>query len=395
VASSCGRSVSAHSVLGHEGVRQALVSAHGQGVLPGALLLHGTRGVGKQHLALWLARLTVCEAPEDGPCDRCGPCRMAGGLEHPDIHWYFPLERPKNASGDRLVDALETARHQRLAEYRADSLRPSWSDEVQGLYLGTVRNIRARAHKRPTMAPGQVFVIGQAESLVPQEASPEAANALLKLLEEPPGDSRFILTSSEPGLLLPTIRSRTVPLHVGALTKAQVALFLHEHTNVDDKISDWAATLSMGSPGRALGFLPDDDGERGPLEALRRRAFDLVMAATEGGVSAGYSTAISFPPSGARRLLDLFAFVEEWLRDLGATAAGAEDRVFNLDALSHLQKHVRARSISAVHVPTAFAAVERARELARGNVNPQLVVSGLVREMRRAFSTNSSPTGVR
>lgn len=374
-----------HPLEGHLDIRRALARAHAAGVLPGALLLHGPRGIGKQQIALWLARLTVCKQPgAEGPCDACGPCRMALSLEHPDIHWYFPLPRPKGASGDRLADALETARHAELAEIRARSVRPSWSEDIRAIYLGAVANIRARAAKRPTMAEGPVFIVGQAEMLVPQEASQEAANALLKLLEEPPGSARFILTSSEPGMLLPTIRSRTVPLHVPPLSRDEVRAFLTEHAAIDPATARWAADLAQGSPGRALAFLPEDD-ELGPLEGLRRGAFDLVVAATSKDVSAGYAVAIGFPPSGARRLIDLFTFVEEWLRDLAAAAAGADQLVINRDALDRLRKHVDAAQIAAVRVPEGFTAVERARELARGNVNPQLVVSGLVRDLRRAL----------
>ena len=376
-------------MIGHEDVRSALSNAFSAGVLPSSLLLHGPRGVGKQHLALWLARLTVCERPEGGPCDSCGPCRMALSHEHPDIHWFFPLARPKGVSGDKLVDALEHARHQELAERRTRPLRPSWSDEVQGLYLGTVRNIRSRASKRPTMAQGPVFIVGQAELLVPQEASPEAANALLKLLEEPPGAARFVLTSSDPGLLLPTIRSRTVPLHVAPLPHEQVRSFLTDTAGVDAKVADWATALGQGSPGRAMGFLPED-GEPGPLETLRRRAFDLLMAATANDIATGYGVAIGFPPAGARRLIDLFTFVEEWLRDLAATASGADESIFNRDALEKLQTHVRATGLRAEAVSRAFSAVERARELARGNVNPQLVVSGLLRDLRTAMHPHST-----
>lgn len=381
--------MSLHPLVGHEGVRETLANAHARHTLPSSLLLHGARGVGKQHLALWLARLLVCLEPSSGPCERCGPCRMASSLEHPDIHWYFPLPRPKNASGDRLVDALEEARLETLAEVRAQSVRPSHFDEVRGIYVGTVRNLRSRAHKRPTMAQGPIFIVGDAEFLVPQEASPEAANALLKLLEEPPGGARFILTSSEPGLLLPTIRSRTVPLHIGAVPEQDVAGFLREHAGADAKISAWAAALSRGSVGRALGFLPED-GELGPLESIRRQAFDLVVAATAKQASEGYSLALRFPPAGARKLLPLFAFVEEWLRDLAAAAADADDLVFNRDALERLKKHVAHAEIRAVDVPVAFSYVEAAREFARGNVNPQLVVNGLMRDLRASLVERAS-----
>lgn len=379
-----------HDLIGHEELRATLARAHASETLPAALLLHGPRGVGKQRLALWLAQLTVCNSPtSDGPCETCGPCRMTRSLEHPDVHWYFPLPRPKAASREKLIDALEAARFQELAELRERSLAPSWSDDVRGIYLGIVTNLRRRASRRPTMAEGPVFIVGQAELLVPQEASPEAANALLKLLEEPPGQARFILTSSEPGMLLPTIRSRTVPVHVPALPRETVLSFLGEHFELEVKTSAWAARLSQGSPGRAMAFLPDGS-DPGPLESLRRRAFEIVTGATAPSPAAGYRLSASFPPARARQLIDLFTFVEEWLRDLAAAAAGADDLVINHDALSRLKKHADGAGIIPSRVPDAFPAVERARELARGNVNPQLVVSGLVRDLRRVLLDTSA-----
>ena len=251
-----------HPVVGHQDVLQVLAQAHARGSLPSTLLLHGPKGVGKQRVALWLAQLLVCEAPSaDGPCQSCPSCRMALGVEHPDLHWYFPIARPKGVSGERLVGALEDARMKALAERRAEPLRASYDDELRGLYLGVVRNIRARAHLRPTMAEGQIFIVGDAELLVPQESSPEAANALLKLLEEPPGASRFILTSSEPGRLLATIRSRTVPLHLAPPNTDEVEAFLINSVSAEPDVAAWAALLSQGAIGRALGFSAGRRGE--------------------------------------------------------------------------------------------------------------------------------------
>ena len=374
-------SVSLHAVVGHEEARASLANAHKKRILPAALLLHGARGVGKQRVALWLAQLLVCERPQLlEPCGSCPACRMATGLEHPD-------------TGDKLVDALEQARLDEIAELRIRPLRASHSDDVRGLYLGTVRNLRSRAHMRPVMAPGPVFIIGEAERLVPQESSPEAANALLKLLEEPPGDTRFILTSSEPGRLLPTIRSRTVPLHLSPLPRSTVAKFLEQEDAVDAKKASWAAALAQGSPGRALGFLPDGD-ERGPLERLRRRAFELVAAALNPGASEGYGLALAFPPAGARGLVDLFEFVEEWLRDLAAVASGASSAVLNHDALSELERRVGEAKIAPFAAARAFGSVERARELAWANVNPQLVVGGLIHDLRKALRAGSTDGAV-
>ena len=378
-------SLSLHAIQGHERERAALVSAHARGVLPAALLFHGPRGIGKQRLALWLAQLLVCERPEQGPCDACASCRMAVSLEHPDLHWYFPLPRPKNAAGDRLADALEEARLEELAAIREAPLRSSHSEEVRGLYVGTVKSIRAEAHKRPVMARGPVFIVGDAELLVPQESSPEAANAMLKLLEEPPGGARFILTTSESGRLPATIPSRTVSLHLAPLPVPDVAAFLERHASIDPKSAVWAAGLSQGSIGRALGFLPDGD-ESGPLEILRRRAFEIVVAATAQRASEAHVLALGFPPAGGRGLVELFGFAEEWLRDLAAVAAGARSAVLNRDTLADLDRIVVQAGLGSFQVASAFGRVERARELTLANVNPQLVIGGLVRELRRALA---------
>lgn len=382
-------------MIGHEAARAALSRAFRAGMLPTALLVHGGRGVGKQRVALWIAQMHVCERPAEAPCDACRACRMALSLEHPDVHWYFPLPRPKKSGGpEQLADALEEARQEALAELREQPLRPAPADEMRALYLGTVRNIRARAHMRPSTASGPVFIVGEAELLVPQEASQEAANALLKLLEEPPGGARFILTSSEPGALLPTIRSRTVPLHLGRLSDDQVAELLTREGGTDAKTARWAAALAHGAPGRALGFL-SDDGEPGPLEVLRRRALELVTIAADPDPSRAHAFALRFPPAGARKLLDLFAFVEEWLRDLGAVAVGSTAHVMNRDSMKRLEQLAARPGLVPEGVPEAFDAVARARELARGNVNPQLVVSGLVRELRGALIGRGAAGAVR
>lgn len=381
--------MSLHPLVGHEEVRRTLAHARRSGGIPASMLVHGPRGVGKQRLALWVGQLMLCEAPsEDGPCGSCRPCRLAASIEHPDLHLYFPLPRPKGVSGDRLADALEAARIDALAEIRQQPLRPSHGDELRGLYLGLIRTLRRRAHVRPTMSAAQVFILADAELLVPQESSPEAANALLKLLEEPPEGTVFILTSSEPGRLLPTIRSRTVPLHLAPLPTDEVASFLTRVAGVEAEPARRAAQLSQGSIGRALGFLPDGDGP-GPLEDLRQRALGLVEAALQPAHAPAYAAALTFPPAGARSLLDLFAFVEACLRDVAAVTCSADHRVVSQDAIPRMRKLVERAGLEGADIAAALRIVEEAREMARGNVNPQLIVSDLLGRLHETLGTDA------
>ena len=368
---------------GHDALRASLGRALDRDALPATVLIHGTPGCGKQSLALWLARARLCTGGANRPCDRCGSCRLALRLEHPDIHWYFPLPRPRRVHGPaRLAEALEAARHERLAEFRRQPLRAEGSDEVKGIYLAAVVTLRHQAHKRPAMSDEQFFVVGDAEHLVPQEASPEAANALLKLLEEPPDGTRFILTSGKPGSLLDTVRSRALPIHLPPLPTKEVAGFLEEHCGADREAARSAAVLSQGSIGAALGHL-DREGFHADQ---RSSALDLLRIATGGKRAEAFKAALKCAPAGARGLLDLLGALQLWIRDLGAAGLGQDQRVINADELPYLRDTAGRLKLTPERIARAVGQVERARMLALGNVNPQLFIGTLLLELEETLN---------
>jgi DNA polymerase-3 subunit delta' len=383
-----------HAVWGHEALKASLARSVRAGTLPATLLLYGARGAGKQRLALWLAQLVLCESTNDrGPCGSCRACRLALRVEHPDLHWYFPLPRPTGASSpEKLADALETARGEALAAFREKPLRYLHETEPQAIYLAAAQSLRRRALRRPSEGETQLFIIGDAESLVPQEASPEAANALLKLLEEPPPGSRFLLTSSEPGELLPTIRSRALPLHVPGLRREEVERFLVEVCRAERDQAVLAARLSHGCIGRALGFLPQEDGEPGALERIRRESLDLLEAALAPNPAEGFRRALEQRARAARALRELLDSLESWLRDLAATLVGGPDAVLNVDRSELLRSFASRLTRDPAASSRALAALDESRLLARGNVNPQLLIAGLVSALRGALL--AEPAGV-
>lgn len=371
-------------VTGHREVRLALARTAARGELPNSLLFHGPAGIGKQRLALWLAQLLLCERPGDDPCGGCRPCHLASRLEHPDLHWFFPMPRPKGASADRLSDALEDARSAELAARRAEPLRPSLPIGLAGIYLAQVQTMIRIASARPAMGSRKLFVVGDAELLVPQEASPEAANALLKLLEEPPADTTLVLTASDPELLLPTIRSRLLPVRIRPLPASEAARYLVEHGDVDPERAAWAATLASGSIGRALGFLPNGT-EPGALDDIRAQGKALLEAALDPSGVGRLALAHAESPAGARAAFsDALESLTLWLRDLAAAASGAEDAVLNRDALDWLRGAAR-RVPGAEGVPDAIRAVEETIQLTQLNINPQLATAALLGRVRAAL----------
>ena len=345
------------SLYGHAHVRERLLEALASGRLPASLLLQGPAGVGKQRLALWLGSAVLCEAP-GRPCGVCQSCRYCADLAHPDLHWIFPRPRLKDA------DASHQDVRQDYAEAIAERVaagglypRPSGSE---GIYVVAVRSIVHRAGISPAIARRKVFVVGDAERMVPQESSPEAANAFLKLLEEPPADTTIILTSSEPGALLPTIRSRVVSVRVAPLREPEMRAFLADPLVAKaldaDSLPSATSTLEManGAPGELLA-----GGERNAAVAGARK---ILEAAESGDRAAALRVAFAQGASGARgRFTDTLDALAVLLHDrTRARVAGGDERAAERSA-------------------RAIDAVERARELASGNVSPNLVTANLFR----------------
>jgi DNA polymerase III subunit delta' len=385
-------------LIGHEEIRGILASALARGQLPGSLLFHGPAGIGKQRLGLWLAQLMVCEtaaaaprAPAAEPCGVCTPCKAVLKLQHPDVHWFFPLQRPKVSGGqDKMGDALEEARAEELVHRRAHPFRATTPSETVGIFVAHVQTLRRLAMSRPAMAQRKIFIIGDAENLVPQEASPEAANALLKVLEEPPADTTFILTAADPESLLPTIKSRVLPIRVQQLPVDVVERALIEHAQADAKQARVAARLSQGSIGRALAFLPVD-GEPGGLEALRQDARALLAAATSPNAVPRLTAAHGMAPSGARgAFLDTLDFLTLWVRDLAAAAEGADDLIVNADATKWLRELATRQPAAARGSAQAVHDIEATRSLTTFNINPQLALAALLTQLSRSLANGKS-----
>ena len=389
---------------GQEDLLRRLAGAVAGRRLPQSLLVHGPEGVGKRSLALWVARALQCdvgEAPDipappeagDAPCEACRNCRMAARLEHPDIHLHFPMPRPKQAgSRAKLREAIEAQRHERLALLREDLHVRLDPDAVTGLYVAAVENIRDQASRRPSMARRSVFVIEDAERMVPQSASPEAANAFLKLLEEPPPFAYIVLTSGRPDALLPTIRSRTVPLRVAPLSTDRVAAYLAEHLGVrDDSQARAVARRSAGAVYRARALV---DAEANEFEAA---ADGLLAAALDGTPQARYRAASRYSARGARGELEpALEALRMRLRDMLCVAAGATEVSLDLDRAKMAGRSGTPGAHGTGGGPTegavldALAAVDAAMEGVGRNLNPQATTALLLEEMSAAFTGRST-----
>jgi DNA polymerase-3 subunit delta' len=212
------------------------------------------------------------------------------------------------------------------------------------------------------MGTRKIFIVGDAERMVPQEGADMAANAFLKLLEEPPADTTIILTSSEPGALLPTIRSRVVAVRVPLLPDADVRAFV-ENLEVKKALDKEGKSgtaervrAAAGAPGRLLTGAGD---AKATMNARR-----IIDAATSARRAVVYSTAVSQGAAGARGgFTDTLDALVELLGERARDALHRKDQA------------------SAASASKAVDAVLQAQTYASGNVSPQIIAAKLIRDL--------------
>lgn len=348
-------------LYGHGSLRKRLAASAAAGRLPSSLLLHGPARIGKQRLALWLAQLLLCSA-EDRPCGQCQHCRYMGELQHPDLHWFFPRPRLKDSDPD--PDDVRDDYRETIAERVSEGGLYESPSGSEGIFIAAVRSLTRDAVLAPALAARKIFIIGDAERMVSQEGADQAANALLKLLEEPPTGTFFVLTSSEPAALLPTIRSRVAAVRVPRLTEKDVADFLLDPFVraylKKAKRSDPRADLLGGTPGRVL----DESEDAQAITAARR-----MLEAAASRSPERFSLALTRGVSNARgAFTDSLDALTVLLSERTREAVSRDDR------------------LKAARLAAAADLVEIAKERAGGNVNPQLITAKLVLDLSEHLS---------
>ena len=300
--------------------------------LPHALLLHGPVGVGKLGLAERFAQLLLCEAGEgrSEPCGKCEACRWFAAGSHPDVRFVEP---------EAIARSLPEAEPE---EKGAPKRKPSIEiriDQVRA--LTDFLNVGSHRGRR------RVAIVHPAEHM-----NTVTANALLKGLEEPPGNAMFLLVSHRPSRLLPTIRSRCVPVPVPLPQPAAARTWLQaQGVREPDR---WLA-YAGGSPRQALEFSTGELGERLAailtalksgefaalaaldtreevellVDALQKHALDEVLAAS--GAPRRYGVGPAGPAGDARQWL---AYARALGRSRGLARHPLNPRLFVADLLA-------------------------------------------------------------
>ena len=246
-------------IIGQEEVKQQLRQAVRDGRIPHAQLFTGISGVGKLPLALAYAQYIACpNRTDEDSCGTCPTCLQYQKLQHPDLHFAFPIV--KGDAGDVCDDFMDKFRLMILSQPYFDIddwYRYLGVETKQGMIYEKESGEILRKLSLKSFGDGyKVMIIW-----LPEKMHVACANKLLKLLEEPPMKTVFLLISEQPELLLTTIVSRTQEVRVPRLTEAEIAeVLLRDHSDVSPSLAADIAHMSSGSYLTALKVVDENEG---------------------------------------------------------------------------------------------------------------------------------------
>ena len=329
-------------------IREMLVT----GRVPGSLMFAGPEGVGKRTLAMMLAKALVCEHGPADFCDACPRCRKAEQM--------FAAAREDLA---RRRDIKEAARRvEGLVYFDLQLIEPL----TKFILTEQIRQLRAVAYTRPFEFPRRVFIVDEAQTIHWQ-----AADLLLKVLEEPPESTSFILVCPNAYELRPTIRSRCSRITFQPLEETVIRELLQREKHLSESHQVLGARVAGGSVGRALAFDPAEyTRQRQPwvdfLEAAARRGAPGAASDTRALLDAARALA-----EGREHFTETLKIGYSLLADLLQVLEDpAATTIVNVDLKSSLARWAPQLRLGGIEV--LRSGIDQAYRLQIRNVNPQL-----------------------
>jgi len=248
-------------IIGQQDIKTRLIRTVTEQRIPHAQLLRGPEGIGKLALAIAYAQYICCEnRTTTDSCGICPSCVKYRKLAHPDLHFVFPVIKPAGKSSVVCDDFI--------AEFREMVLQNSYfglndwyakisGDAKQGLiYSNESEEIIRKLSLKTYESEYKIMIIW-----LPEKMHATCANKLLKILEEPPEKTVFLMVSNTPDEIITTILSRTQHIHVPRLSDSEIiqALIKNEELEIESNEAEYATHIANGSYLNALAVLNEGD----------------------------------------------------------------------------------------------------------------------------------------
>ena len=313
-------------VVGHKDILKYISSAVENNRVSHAYILNGERGSGKKMLANLFAMTLLCETGDNEPCGKCHSCRQAESGNHPDII-RVTHEKPNSIS----VDDIRT-------------------------------QVNNTVDIKPYQGPYKVYIIPQADMMTPQ-----AQNAILKTIEEPPSYAVFLLLTENAETLLPTINSRCVMLKLRNIKDTLIKKYLMENLEIPDYKADMCTAFAQGNMGRAIMLANSDH-----FNEIREEAVQLLKHINEMELNE-IVAAVKNISVYKLEITDYLDIIMIWYRDVLLYKATKEiDKVVFKDQLQSIKEQARKSSYEGIEL--ILESLEKAKARLKANVNFDLVM---------------------
>ena len=345
-----------NSIFGHEKQKNLLLSFLQNDRLPHAFLFSGQEGIGKKKIAFEFIKHILCE--KGNGCGICRACIKVEKLVHPDLLLIEPREKKADDESDSHENGHKSSLTAR--RYIPRSL-------IAGDKDGKVRGINQEVLAYPYEGPKRAILIDDADRM-----RRDAADALLKTLEEPPPyNIFFLITSSEREVPL-TIRSRCVRVAFGPLHKEHIEQYFREILHVDEKRASLLSHISCGSIGNGQFWMKESNLN------LRRKLAELVTGKSRSFLNA---TILSEQVTGTSGDLSMYlSFLLSLLRDMYVVREQKEaTMVVNRD----IRELLDWEKIDARWVENAMKKVQETMSIMGYNVNRWLLFENLLIQIMR------------
>ena len=313
-------------VVGHKDILKYISSAVENNRVSHAYILNGERGSGKKMLANLFAMTLLCETGDNEPCGKCHSCKQAESGNHPDII-RVTHEKPNSIS----VDDIRT-------------------------------QVNNTVDIKPYQGPYKVYIIPQADMMTPQ-----AQNAILKTIEEPPSYAVFLLLTENAETLLPTINSRCVMLKLRNIKDTLIKKYLMENLEIPDYKTDMCTAFAQGNMGRAIMLANSDH-----FNEIREEAVQLLKHISEMELNE-IVAAVKNISVYKLEITDYLDIIMIWYRDVLLYKATKEiDKVVFKDQLQSIKEQARKSSYEGIEL--ILESLEKAKARLKANVNFDLVM---------------------
>ncbi len=347
----------------------------------------GGEGVGKDAVSIEFAKAANCQNPiksENGyeACGECKSCRMTDKLEHPNIHLIFSLptgtsEGKSSSATDKLSEGqIEEVREQIRLKAKNPYGKISIAKATQ-IKIVSIREIKRNLSLSAPREGRRFILVFNAEDM-----TKEAANAFLKTLEEPRESVTIILTTSNPGSLLPTILSRCQQTVFQTLPHDELAIKLQEDASIDAEEAKLAAVFGQGSYTRAFDFLDKNTKE------IRENIIDCLRSSLK---KKRFRKELLekleyFHKDKDRKIIEAALLaLQLWLRDaLLFVKTNSNKGVINYDYLETIQSFCK--NFGKTNVEKAITIVETAVSQNNSRVNHKLLLINAFLEIRKALA---------